>query len=83
MDSPQKASDPGLKADSHRRLRDISVVVTVTGIVCLGTALPRVFLPADTGSLLVVTSIMIFSIWLALIIIGYILSAPLLEDETE
>lgn len=64
-----------------QRLRDLSIMVTVIGILLLCTALPRIFLGMDGSGEILQIGLAIFGTWLVLILVAFFLSNRLLKDE--
>ena len=64
-----------------QRLRDLSIMVTVIGVLLLCTALPRIFLQVDGGGEIPQIGLAIFGTWLVLIVVAFFLSNRLLKDE--
>ena len=64
------------------RVRDVSILLTVFGVLMLGTTLPRVFLAPDLHNHILQTGLLIFGFWLILICAAFLLSNRLLQNET-
>lgn len=67
----------------RNRMRELSIIFTIFGMVMLGTAVPRVFLHTDESAQFLQTGFIIFGIWLALILAAFFLSDRLLRNETD
>lgn len=67
----------------RNRMRELSIILTISGMVMLGTAVPRVFLHTDESAQFLQTGFIIFGIWLALILAAFFLSDRLLRNETD
>ena len=68
----------------HRsRVRELSIILTVFGVVMLGTTLPRVFLANGVQNQIVQAGLLIFGFWFALILAALFLSNRLLLNETD
>ena len=65
------------------RVREISFIFTIFGMLLFGTTLPNAFLAAGTETQILQSGLLIFGFWLALILVALFLSNRLLLNETD
>ena len=91
--TPSIGSEAGLKPQPAQRksdlfqyksrVREISIIVTIVGLLMFGTTLPNAFLAAGTETQILQSGLLIFGLWLALILVALFLSNRLLLNETD